>query len=82
MDSDRGDTGSMCVGILSMDTSRFKCCCLVGQGWGDPCMPCPENNTSESIDMKMEPTIMTCRSLNTQFMSVLRHVCYFVYACY
>ncbi|PIK56741.1 putative fibrillin-2 isoform X3, partial [Apostichopus japonicus] len=46
MDSDRGDTGSMCVGILSMDTSRFKCCCLVGQGWGDPCMPCPENNTT------------------------------------
>lgn len=47
MDSDRGDSAAMCVGILSLDISRFQCCCTAGQGWGEPCMPCPEKNTSK-----------------------------------
>lgn len=51
MDSDRGDSAAMCVGILSLDISRFQCCCTAGQGWGEPCMPCPEKNTTEYFQL-------------------------------
>lgn len=38
-------TGSQCIGSMSNNVTKQRCCCSSGAGWGFPCELCPEEGT-------------------------------------
>ncbi len=39
----------LCENPTSTRVTKKQCCCTVGQGWGDPCEPCPRYRTRKLI---------------------------------
>ncbi|KAH3689439.1 hypothetical protein DPMN_191111 [Dreissena polymorpha] len=38
-----------CDHQLSSQVTKRQCCCVLGQGWGNPCEPCPVRTSSEAL---------------------------------